>query len=87
MRFARQVIDAIDDALVIHDRHPILFAAVSREGGNCLTLGLIYSAWLAGDHTIPSRYHAFNHSPSTLLARKRRRKANRAARRSRKANR
>lgn len=84
---ARRVLDAIDDALIIANRHPVLFASASKRGLNCAELANLYNGWLLGSSSLPSWAQAFNASSATFARRKVNRRLNKAARVARRAGR
>lgn len=81
---ARAVLDAIDDALVIASRAPVLFARMSRAGCSVVDLSLAYDMHVGG---LPSRWVAFLDAPGTARRTYKRRAKASAVRVARRRNR
>lgn len=79
----RRVIARIDDAILLQDRHPVLFARLSNQGTTCLIAGLYYYRWLRGESTSAS----FSNDSVAPTERRARRRRGRAAKAARKRNR
>lgn len=77
------VIDAIDDALIVAGRNPVIFARASRRGLTCRDLTALYDAWLMGFTT----WAMFSPDGFDRGERSRRRSVGKGQRRARKANR
>lgn len=79
----QRTVAMIDDALVIAQRHPALFARMSRAGRSCLDLSIAYDAYQAG---IPTRWW-FTGDDAGGANRSRKRAAGKRQRQARKAQR
>lgn len=83
MTSARRVLNAIDDALIIRQRHPALFARMANANCSCIELGTAYDLYLNG---ISTRWWFAGDSISPR-ERARRRAIGKRQRQARKANR
>ena len=70
MTRARKVIDAIDDALILRDRNPVMFARLSRGGYNCFEASAAFSLWQA-NLPLPSRIAYFDRLTSAQVRERR----------------
>lgn len=91
MTRARHVLNAIDDALVIRQRHPALFGRMCAAGADCVELGRAYDFYTAGVSTrwwfVAERRLTGGHLGTWRSERGKRRAAGKRQRRARKANR